>query len=82
MDTIVITAVLAFLGGMGVGIAGYCFTTLVAWEKEIEAIFQRMCNKYEAKITRYKEENKRLHDSLMEAQVKLAERKERKNEKV
>ena len=78
MDTIIITAVLAFLFGMAVGIAGYCFTTLVAWEKEIEAIFQRMCDKYEKKITRYKEENKRLHDSLMEAQVKLAERKVRK----
>lgn len=77
MDTIIITAVLAFLGGMAVGIAGYCFTTLVAWEKEIEAIFQRMCDKYEVKITRYKEENKRLHDSLMEAQVRLA-RKEKK----
>lgn len=79
MDTIVITAVLAFLGGMAVGIAGYCFTTLAAWEKEIEAIFDRVVAKYEAKIKRYKEENKRLHDSLMEAQVKLAERKVRKN---
>lgn len=79
METIVITAGLAFFIGMGVGIAGYCFSTMVAWEKEIEAIFEKMCGKYEAKITRYKEENKRLHDSLMEAQVKLAERKARKN---
>lgn len=77
MDTIVITAVLAFLGGMAVGIAGYCFTTLVAWEKEIEAIFQRMCDKYEKKITRYKEENKRLHATVLDLQVKLA-RKEKK----
>lgn len=80
MNTIIITAVLAFLGGMAVGIAGYCFTTLVAWEKEIEAIFDRVVSKYEAKITRYKKENKRLHDSLMEAQVKLAKRKEAENE--
>jgi hypothetical protein len=77
MEIIVITAVLAFLLGMAVGIAGYCFTTLVAWEKEIEAIFQRMCQKYERKLQRKEEENKRLHDSLMEAQVKLAERKVR-----
>lgn len=77
MDTIIITAVLAFLVGMAVGIAGYCFTTLVAWEKEIEAIFQRMCDKYEVKITKYKEENKRLHDSLMEAQVRLARKEKR-----
>jgi hypothetical protein len=77
MLNVFVTAVLAFLGGMAVGIAGYCFTTLVAWEKEIEAIFDRVVAKYEAKITRYKEENKRLHDSLMEVQVKLA-RKEKK----
>ena len=75
MDTIVITAVLAFLGGMGVGIAGYCFTTLVAWEKEIEAIFERMCLKYENKIQRKEEENKRLSESLKDLQVKLAERR-------
>lgn len=75
MDTIVITAVLAFLGGMGVGIAGYCFTTMAAWEKEIEAIFERMCLKYEAKIQRKEEENKRLSESVKDLQVKLAERK-------
>lgn len=77
MDTIVITAVLAFLGGMGVGIAGYAYTTLAAWEKEIEAIFERMCQKYENKLARKEEENRRLSDSLVEMQVRLA-RKEKK----
>ena len=61
METIIITAVLAFLLGMAVGIAGYCFTTLVAWENEIEDIFERMCHKYEAKLKAYREENDRLH---------------------
>lgn len=77
MEIIVITAVLAFLVGMAVGIAGYCFTTMVAWEKEIEDIFERMCLKYEAKLKRYKDENDRLHSSLVDAQAKLAERKVR-----
>lgn len=77
MDTIIITAVLAFLLGMAVGIAGYCFTTLVAWEKEIEGIFERMSQKYERKLQRKEEENKRLHDSLMEAQVRLARKEKR-----
>lgn len=78
VDTIIVASVLSFLVGLAIGIAVFALTTLVAWEKEIEAIFQRMCDKYEKKITRYKEENKRLHDSLMEAQVKLAERRIRK----
>lgn len=76
MDTIVITAVLAFLLGMGVGIAGYCFTTLVAWEKEIEAIFQRMCDKYQKKIDAKDKENERLHETILSLQVQLA-RKEK-----
>lgn len=78
MDTIIITAVLAFLLGMAVGIAGYCFTTLVAWEKEIEAIFQRMCDKYQKKIDYQEAENCRLHDALLDLQVQLAKRKEKK----
>lgn len=77
MDTIIITAVLAFLLGMAVGIAGYCFTTLVAWEKEIEAIFQRMCDKYQKKLDYANAENSRLHATVLDLQVKLA-RKEKK----
>lgn len=78
MITIFITAVLAFLVGMAVGIAGYCFTTLVAWEKEIEDIFESMCLKYEHKIKLKDEENDRLHASLVSMQAKLAERKVRR----
>lgn len=77
VDTIIITAVLAFLVGMAVGIAGYCFTTLVAWEKEIEAIFQRMCDKYQKKLDYANAENSRLHATVLDLQVKLA-RKEKK----
>ena len=85
MDTIVITAVLAFLGGMAVGIAGYAFTTLAAWEKEIEAIFQRMCERYQQKLDTVNAENDRLHKSVLDLQVKLAGHKNQKgckNEKV
>lgn len=76
MLNIFVTAVLAFLFGMAVGIAGYCFTTLVAWEKEIEAIFQRMCDKYQKKIDAKDKENERLHDTVLNLQVQLA-RKEK-----
>ena len=79
INTIVITAVLAFLLGMAVGIAGYCFSTMVAWEKEIETIFENMCLKDERKLARKEAENRRLSDSLVEMQVRLA-RKEKKNE--
>lgn len=77
MLNVFVTAVLAFLFGMGVGIAGYFFTTIAAYEKEIEAIFDRVVAKYEKKIKRKEEENKRLHDSLMEAQVRLARKEKR-----
>lgn len=77
MDTIIITAVLAFLLGMAVGIAGYCFSTMVAWEKEIETIFENMCLKYERKLARKEAENRRLHESLVNAQVRLAKKEER-----
>ena len=70
METIVITAVLAFLLGMAVGIAGYAFTTLIAWEKEIEGIFQRMCDKYQKKLDNAEQENCRLHDALLALQVR------------
>lgn len=76
MLNVFVTAVLAFLFGMAVGIAGYCFTTLVAWEKEIEAIFQRMCDKYQKKIDAKDKENERLHDTVLNLQVQLA-RKEK-----
>lgn len=79
VDTIVITAVLAFLIGMAVGIAGYAYTTLFSWEKEIEAIFQRMCERYQKKIDNLNSENDRLHESVLNLQVMLA--KHRNQEK-
>ena len=78
MLEIFVTAVLAFLLGMAVGIAGYFLCTILRYEKEIEDIFDSMCQKYERKLARKEEENKSLHDSLMEAQVRLA-RKEKKS---
>lgn len=78
MDTIFVTAVLAFLVGMAVGIAGYFFTTIAAYEREIEDIFERMCLKYENKLKRKDDEIDRLHASLVSVQSKLAERKVKK----
>lgn len=77
VDTIVIAAVLAFLLGMAVGIAIYFFSTIAAYEKEIEAIFQRMCDKYQKKINRVNAENDLLHSTIVDLQAKLA-RKEKK----
>jgi hypothetical protein len=79
MITVFVASVLAFLLGMAVGIAGYAFTTLVAWEKEIEGIFQRMCDKYQKKIDHQEAENCRLHEALVDLQVKLAKGKEKKS---
>lgn len=78
VEAIFITAVLAFLLGMAVGIAGYFFCTILRYKKEIEDIFERMCQKYERKLARKEEENRRLSDSLVEMQVRLA-RKEKKS---
>lgn len=79
MDIIVVTAILAFLGGMAVGIAGYFFCTILRYEKEIEAIFDGMCEKYDRKLARKDEENRRLHESLVNVQARLA-RKEAEND--
>lgn len=78
MEIIVITAVLAFLLGMAVGIAGYFFCTILRYEKEIEGIFERMSQKYKRKLQMKEEENRRLSDSLVDLQVRLA-RKEKKS---
>ena len=78
VDTIIITAVLAFLLGMAVGIAIYFFSTIAAYEKEIEAIFQRTCDKYQKKINRASAENDLLHETIVDLQAKLA-RKEKKS---
>ena len=77
VDTIIVASVLSFLVGLAIGIAGFALTTLVAWEKEIEAIFQRMCDKYQKKLDYANAENSRLHATVLDLQVKLA-RKEKK----
>ena len=76
MLNVFVTAVLAFLFGMAVGIAGYCFTTLVAWEKEIEAIFDRVVAKYEKMLENKNRENRNLYDTVVDLQVKLAKENE------
>lgn len=75
MLNIFVTAVLAFLFGMGVGIAGYFFTTIAAYEKEIEAIFDRVVAKYEKMLENKNRENRNLYDTVVDLQVKLAKAK-------
>ena len=74
MEQIVIVSVLSFLLGLAVGIIGYSLTTIVAYEKEIEAIFNRMCMKYQKKLEYKEKENDRLHDTVLDLQVKLAKK--------
>lgn len=71
-------AVIFFLIGMATGIIVYCYTSVIRYEKDIEVILERINKEHQKELNRKEEENKRLHDSLMEAQVKLA-RKEKKN---
>lgn len=75
----IVVAVIFFLIGMATGIIVYCYTSVIRYEKDIEVILERINKEHQKELNRKEEENKRLHDSLMEAQVKLAERKVRKN---
>lgn len=70
-DSIIIAAVLAFLLGLAVGIAGYAFTAVSAIEKEIVPIFERLVQRYEDKVSSLEFENKIL-------QSRLEKRKEKK----
>ena len=72
-DSIIIAAVLAFLLGMAVGIAGYAFTAVSAIEKEIVPIFDRLAQRYEDKVSSLEFENKILRS-------RLEKRKEKKND--
>jgi len=74
MEEFVIVAVISFLSGMAVGIIGYSLTTIVAYEKEIEGIFDRTCEKYKKALKYKEEENDRLHDTILDLQVQLAKR--------
>lgn len=76
MLNVFVTAVLAFLFGMAVGIAGYFFTTIAAYEKEIEAIFDRVVAKYEKMLENKNRENRNLYDTVVDLQVKLAKKGE------
>lgn len=75
MLNVFVTAVLAFLFGMAVGIAGYFFTTIAAYEKEVEAIFDRVVAKYEKMLENKNRENRNLYDTVVDLQVKLAKAK-------
>ena len=75
MLNVFVTAVLAFLFGVAVGIAGYFFTTIAAYEKEIEAIFDRVVAKYEKMLENKDRENRNLYDTVVDLQVKLAKAK-------
>lgn len=75
MLNVFVTAVLAFLFGVAVGIAGYFFTTIAAYEKEIEAIFDRVVAKYEKMLENKNRENRNLYDTVVDLQVKLAKAK-------
>lgn len=76
MTTIFIASVLAFLVGMAVGIAGYFFTTIAAYEKEITAIFDRMCGKYENIINKKENENRRILAAYRSLQRQIREKEE------
>ena len=70
-DSIIIAAVLAFLLGLAIGIAGYAFTAVSAIEKEIVPIFDRLVQRYEDKVSSLEFENKILR-------ARLEKRKEKK----
>lgn len=71
-DSIIIAAVLAFLLGMAVGIAGYAFTAVSAIEKEIVPIFERLVQRYEDKVSSLEFENKILRSRLEKREEKKA----------
>ena len=71
-DSIIIAAVLAFLLGLAIGIAGYAFTAVSAIEKEIVPIFDRLARKYEDKVSSLEFENKILRTRLEKRKEKKA----------
>lgn len=71
-DSIIIAAVLAFLLGLAVGIAGYAFTAVSAIEKEIVPIFERLVQRYEDKVSSLEFENKILRSRLEKRKEKKA----------
>jgi hypothetical protein len=71
-DSIIIAAVLAFLLGLAIGIAGYAFTAVSAIEKEIVPIFDRLVQRYEDKVSSLEFENKILRTRLEKRKEKKA----------
>ena len=71
-DSIIIAAVLAFLLGLAIGIAGYAFTAVSAIEKEIVPIFDRLVQRYEDKVSSLEFENKILRSRLEKRKEKKA----------
>lgn len=69
-------AVIFFLIGMATGIIVYCYTSVIRYEKDIEVILKRINKEHQKELNRKEEENRRLYDSVLDMQVKLAKKGE------
>lgn len=69
-------AVIFFLIGMATGIIVYCYTSVIRYEKDIEVILERINKEHQKELNRKEEENRRLYDSVLDMQVKLAKKGE------
>lgn len=73
----IVVAVIFFLIGMATGIIVYCYTSVIRYEKDIEVILERINKEHQKELNRKEEENRRLYDSVLDMQVKLAKKGER-----
>ena len=73
----IVVAAIFFLMGMATGIIVYCYTSVIRYEKDIEVILERINKEHQKELNRKEEENKRLYDSVLDMQVKLAKKGER-----
>lgn len=69
-------AVIFFLIGMATGIIVYCYTSVIRYEKDIEVILERINKEHQKELNKKEEENRRLYDSVLDMQVKLAKKGE------
>lgn len=72
----IVVAVIFFLMGMATGIIVYCYTSVIRYEKDIEVILERINKEHQKELNRKEEENRRLYDSVLDMQVKLAKKGE------
>lgn len=70
----IVVAVIFFLMGMATGIIVYCYTSVIRYEKDIEVILERINKEHQKELNRKEEENRRLYDSVLDMQVKLAKK--------